>query len=61
MRVREAASGQTLTVALPGMLCSILRGISASPDEILLTMGAQNALWLVTQVLLGPGTACATP
>ncbi len=35
------------------------RGISASPDEILLTMGAQNALWLVTQVLLGPGTACA--
>lgn len=28
------------------------RGILAKPDEILLTMGAQNALWLTAQVLL---------
>ncbi len=28
------------------------RGILAGPDEILLTMGAQNALWLAAQVLL---------
>jgi len=28
------------------------RGILASPDEILVTMGAQNALWLATQILL---------
>ena len=28
------------------------RGILANPDEILVTMGAQNALWLTTQVLL---------
>lgn len=28
------------------------RGINASPDQILLTMGAQNALWLTAQVLL---------
>ena len=28
------------------------RGISARPDEILITLGAQNALWLTTQVLL---------
>ena len=35
------------------------RGISAGPDEILLTMGAQNALWLVTQLLLRPGASCA--
>jgi len=28
------------------------RGISASPDEILVTMGAQNALWLTAQILL---------
>lgn len=28
------------------------RGISARPEEILITMGAQNALWLVGQVLL---------
>lgn len=28
------------------------RGITAQPDEILITMGAQNALWLCTQVLL---------
>ena len=28
------------------------RGILAQPDEILLTMGAQNALWLTAQVLL---------
>jgi len=35
------------------------RGISAGRDEILLTMGAQNALWLVAQLLLRPGTSCA--
>lgn len=28
------------------------RGIQAAPDEILVTMGAQNALWLSAQVLL---------
>ena len=28
------------------------RGILAKPDEILVTMGAQNALWLTAQVLL---------
>ena len=28
------------------------RGIRAEPDEILVTMGAQNALWLAAQVLL---------
>ncbi|KPP84125.1 MAG: transcriptional regulator of taurine degradation TauR [Rhodobacteraceae bacterium HLUCCA08] len=28
------------------------RGILAGPDEILLTLGAQNALWLTAQVLL---------
>ncbi len=31
------------------------RGIAAEPSEVLLTLGAQNALWLVAQVLLGPG------
>jgi GntR family transcriptional regulator / MocR family aminotransferase len=30
------------------------RGILVKPDEILLTLGAQNALWLTAQVLLGP-------
>ncbi len=31
------------------------RGIDARPEEVLLTMGAQNALWLASQVLLTPG------
>jgi GntR family transcriptional regulator / MocR family aminotransferase len=31
------------------------RGILAGPDEVLLTLGAQNALWLTAQLLLGPG------
>ena len=31
------------------------RGIEARAGEVLLTMGAQNALWLAAQVLLGPG------
>lgn len=31
------------------------RGIDARAGEVLLTMGAQNALWLAAQVLLGPG------
>lgn len=30
------------------------RGIAARPEEILITLGAQNALWLTAQVLLGP-------
>ncbi|MGR3511325.1 MAG: MocR-like pyridoxine biosynthesis transcription factor PdxR [Paracoccaceae bacterium] len=30
------------------------RGILAAPDEILVTLGAQNALWLAAEVLLGP-------
>ena len=29
------------------------RGILAGPDEILVTLGAQNALWLTSEVLLG--------
>jgi GntR family transcriptional regulator/MocR family aminotransferase len=28
------------------------RGITANPDEILITLGAQNALWMTSQVLL---------
>lgn len=28
------------------------RGISARPEEVLLTMGAQNALWMTAQILL---------
>jgi GntR family transcriptional regulator/MocR family aminotransferase len=31
------------------------RGIVARPEEILITLGAQNALWLTTQLLAGPG------
>ena len=30
------------------------RGITARPEEILITLGAQNALWLVSQILLDP-------
>lgn len=39
------------------------RGIEARPDEILVTVGAQNALWIVIQLLLGPGrrVACEEP
>ncbi|SPH18019.1 HTH-type transcriptional regulator TauR [Defluviimonas aquaemixtae] len=35
------------------------RGISARPEEIILTMGAQNALWLTAQVLIGSGRKTA--
>lgn len=31
------------------------RGIAARPAEVLLTMGAQNALWMVAEALLDPG------
>ncbi len=30
------------------------RGITARPEEILITLGAQNALWLIAQILLNP-------
>lgn len=36
------------------------RGIAARPEEILITVGAQNALWIVSQLLLGPGRVAAT-
>lgn len=32
------------------------RGILAGPDEVLLTLGAQNALWLTAQLLLSPSS-----
>lgn len=35
------------------------RGINARPPEILLTLGAQNALWLAAQVLLTPRRTAA--
>lgn len=31
------------------------RGIAAREEEVLLTMGAQNALWIAAMALLGPG------
>lgn len=39
------------------LLRSILprRGIAAREDEVLLTMGAQNGLWIAAMTLLGPG------
>ncbi|MCU0899754.1 MAG: PLP-dependent aminotransferase family protein [Cypionkella sp.] len=44
-------------VLIEHVLRSILprRGIAARADEVLLTLGAQNALWIAAQVLLGPG------
>lgn len=35
------------------------RGIAARPEEVLLTMGAQNALWIAAEVLTGQGTRVA--
>lgn len=35
------------------------RGIHAPPEAILLTLGAQNGLWLAAQILLGAGGRCA--
>ena len=39
------------------------RGIAASPDEVLVTVGAQNALWLVIQLLMRDGlhAVCENP
>jgi len=36
-----------------------LRGVAAEPDEILVTLGAQNALYLVAAMLVGPETVVA--
>ena len=35
------------------------RGIAARPEEILITVGAQNALWIVSQLLLAKGRNAA--
>lgn len=39
------------------------RGIRARPEEILVTLGAQNAIWIVAQLLLGRGShaVCENP
>nr|WP_282183477.1 PLP-dependent aminotransferase family protein [Ochrobactrum sp. CM-21-5] len=39
------------------------RGIRAEPDEILVTVGAQNALWIVSHLLLSQGShvVCENP
>lgn len=39
------------------------RGIEARADEILVTLGAQNAIWIAAQLLLGPGrhAVCEEP
>lgn len=39
------------------------RGILARPEQILITVGAQNALWMVAQILLGKGrtAVCENP
>lgn len=39
------------------------RGILANPDEILVTVGAQNALWIVTRLILQKGSSaiCENP
>lgn len=39
------------------------RGIRAQPDEILVTVGAQNAIWLIAKLLLRRGThvVCENP
>ncbi|MEM9735340.1 MAG: PLP-dependent aminotransferase family protein [Pseudomonadota bacterium] len=34
------------------------RGIAAGPESILITLGAQNALYLIAAMLAGPETAC---
>ncbi|MEM7505370.1 MAG: PLP-dependent aminotransferase family protein [Pseudomonadota bacterium] len=34
------------------------RGIAAEPGNILITLGAQNALYLIAALLVGPGTRC---
>ncbi len=53
-------------VQLVNYICSRTlpsRGIRAHPDEILVTVGAQNALWIVTQLLLARGAhaVCENP
>ena len=49
-------------VMLVNYICSRtlpMRGIRATPSEVLVTVGAQNALWIVIQLLLGRGRAAA--
>lgn len=53
-------------VRLVNYICSRTlprRGIHANPDEILVTVGAQNALWIVTRLILERGSTavCENP
>ena len=53
-------------VRLVNYICSRTlprRGIHANPDEILVTVGAQNALWIVTRLILDKGSSavCENP
>src|SRR5690606_26361378 len=53
-------------VRLVNYICSRTlprRGIHANPDEILVTVGAQNALWIATRLILEKGSSavCENP
>ncbi|MCX8509926.1 MAG: PLP-dependent aminotransferase family protein [Rhodobacteraceae bacterium] len=58
----ETLTADTYTRDDPMLIDYILRtilprrGIAARPEEVLLTLGAQNALWMAAEILLGPGT-----
>lgn len=58
-RVLEDAQGHPrLRRALAAMLAGS-RGIAASPEQILVTRGSQNALFLIAQALIAPGDVVA--
>ncbi|MET0344251.1 MAG: PLP-dependent aminotransferase family protein [Polyangiales bacterium] len=50
----DAYGDRRLRAALADMLTR-LRGIAASPDDVLITRGSQQAIWLAAHCLLGPG------
>ena len=50
----DAYGDARLRAALADMLTR-LRGIAASADDVLVTRGSQQALWLAAHCLLGPG------
>ena len=58
---RATASTRTIPLLIEQIQARLLprRGIFANPDEIIVTLGAQNAIYMLSRLLMGPGTRVA--
>lgn len=58
LRYGSSAGSERLRVSIAGYLANT-RGVTVSPDDVLITKGSQMGIYLAAQLLLGPGDCIA--